>query len=92
MDAFVLLNIEHDYDDWKPVFDSDPAGRQDVAKGHIVARAVENPNDIHIRISFASVEDAEAFRDRLLESGVLDNYTVKAGPAVVRLADQATYL
>jgi hypothetical protein len=34
----------------------------------------------------------EAFTERLLASGVLDNFTLKTGPTVVELADQAIYL
>jgi len=91
MAAFMLMNLEHDYDDWKPMFDSDPAGRRNIAKGHVLSRGVDNPNDIFIRVEFDSVEDAKTFRERLLGTGVLDNFTVKTGPTVVEVADQETY-
>ena len=91
MAVYMLMNLEHDYDEWKPMFDSDPAGRQNIAKGHSLARGVDNPNDIFIRVEFDSVEDAKSFRERLLATGVLDQFKVKTGPTVVEVADQATY-
>jgi hypothetical protein len=79
------------YDRWKEMFDSDPAGRRQAAQGHRVMRSVENPNEVFVRVDFASVEDAKAFRERLLSSGALDNVTVEQEPTVVEVADDATY-
>ena len=91
MAAYMLMNLEHDYDKWKPTFDSDPAGRRKIAKGHMLSRAVDNPNDIFIRVEFDSVEDARTFRQRLLDSGVLNQFTVKTGPTIVEVADHENY-
>jgi len=91
MAAFMLMNLERDWDEWKPIFDGDPAGRRNIAKGHMLSRAVDNPNDIFIRVEFDSVEDARTFRERLLNSGVLDQVTLKTGPTIVEIADQETY-
>jgi hypothetical protein len=79
------------YDQWKQMFDSDPAGRRQAAKGHRIFRSVDNPSEVFIGLDFASVDDAKSFRDRLLASGVLDNLTVKVPPTVVEEADSATY-
>ena len=80
-----------DYDTWKSMFDSDPAGRKQTAKGHRVMRSVENPNEVFVRVDFSSVDEAQAFRERLLASNALDNVTVVKEPTVVDVADEATY-
>lgn len=80
-----------DYDAWKQMFDSDPAGRKDAGTGHAIFRSTENPSDVFVAVEFASVDDAKAFRERLLASGALDNVTVKTAPTVVEEADTATY-
>lgn len=91
--AFVMINFEvDDYDTWKTMFDSDPAGRRQSAKGHQIFRATDNPNHVFIGTEFASVDDAKAFRERLLASGALDNVSViNVQPTVTELADAATY-
>lgn len=88
----MVMNLETaDYDQWKEMFDSDPAGRKDTATGHIVLRSLDNANEVFVRVEFASVDDAKAFRERLLASGVLSRSTIKAGPAVVDLVENITY-
>lgn len=90
----MLLHMEvDDYDAWKPLFDSDPAGRKQSATGHMISRDVENPNAIFIRTEFPSVDEAKAFRQRLLDSGVLDRSgaKVKIGPTVAEVAENVTY-
>jgi hypothetical protein len=89
--AFLTGVMEGDFDAFKRQFDSDPLGRRQVAKGHTMLRGVENPNEIFVRIEFASVEDAKSFRAKVLASDVLQNVTVKVPPTVTELADQATY-
>lgn len=90
--AFMVMNLETPgYDEWKGMFDSDPVGRKDVAKGHILLRSVDNPNEVFVRVEFASVEDAKAFRQRLLDSGVLSRSTIKAGPTVVEAVERIDY-
>ena len=89
---YMILNLEvNDYDEWKKLFDSDPGGRTGIAKGHIVSRNVENPNDVFIRTEYASVDDAKKVRQQLLDSGALNQSTVKTPPTIVEIADEATY-
>ena len=81
-----------DFDTWKrEVFDADPAGRRQAARGHILSRSVDNPNEVFVRVEFNSVEDANAFRERLLASGALDRVTVKTPPTVVEVAEEVSY-
>jgi hypothetical protein len=92
--AIMLLHLEvDDYDAWKPLFDSDPAGRKQSATGHMISRDVDNPNAIFIRTEFPSADEAKAFRQRLLDSGVLERSgaKVKIGPTVAEVAENVTY-
>jgi hypothetical protein len=79
------------YEAWKQMFDSDPAGRRQAATGHRVMRSVDDPDEVFVRIDFDSVDAANAFRERLLGSGALDNVTLVKEPTVVEVADDATY-
>jgi hypothetical protein len=92
--TFMVLNLQtEDYDEWKSMFDSDPAGRKELGKGHMLSRNADDPNDVFIRVEFGSVGDARAFRERLLASGALDNphVKVKTGPTIIEPAEQETY-
>ena len=90
--TFMLTRIQvDDYDAWKPVFDSDPPGARKAAKAHRILRGVEEPNEVFVQVEFASPDDANAARERLLASGVLDRVTVKAGPTVVEEAETVEY-
>ena len=93
--AMMLMNLEvDDYDAWKPMFDEDPAGRKESgATSHMISRAADNPNDVFIRVEFPSVNQAKAFRQRLLDSGALDRAgtKVKMGPVVAEVAETVTY-
>jgi hypothetical protein len=81
-----------DYDAWKrETFDADPAGRRQAAKGHVISRSIDNPNEVFVRVEFASSDAAKSFRDRLLASGALDKMNVMTPPTVVEVADEATY-
>jgi hypothetical protein len=80
-----------DYDSWKQMFDSDPGGRKQAARGHRVYQSVDDPNDVFVGVDFASADEAKAFRERLLASGALDNVNVKVEPTVVEEADAAEY-
>ena len=91
MAVYMLMNFDADWDEWKPVFDSDPVGRRQIAIGHSISRSIDNPNDIFLRTEYNSVEDAQALRERLLASGVLDRFNVKIGPTIVEVAEQETY-
>jgi hypothetical protein len=89
--AYLVGVFEGDFDAFKQQFDSDPLGRKDVAKGHTVMRGVDNPNEIYVRVEFDSVEEAKSFGEKVRNSDVLQNVTVKHGPAVTELADRADY-
>jgi len=89
--AFIVGVMEGDFDAFKRRFDEDPLGRKQVAKGHTLLRNVDNPNEIFVRIEFDSAEDAKTFRDKVRNSDVLQNLTVKVPPTVTETADQATY-
>jgi hypothetical protein len=90
--AFILGVFDTgDYDKWKQMFDSDPAGRNQSGKGHRVFRSVADPNKVFVSVEFASADEANTFRERLLASGALDNVTVNIQPTVVELADRKTY-
>ncbi|MGH2988832.1 MAG: hypothetical protein ACRDMA_03075 [Solirubrobacterales bacterium] len=90
--AFMFTRIQvNDYDTWKQMFDS---GREDVrkdAKGHRIARGVEDPNEVFVQVEFASPDEAHAARERLLASGALDRVTVKSEPTVAEVAEAVTY-
>jgi hypothetical protein len=90
--AFILSRFEvDDYDAWKQLFDSDPGGRKQSGKGHRLFRSVDNPSDVFVATEFSSVEDAQAFRERLLASGALDNITVTTEPTVTEEAESVEY-
>ena len=93
--AIMLIHFEvDDYDAWKPLFDQDPAGRAESgAISHKILRAVDNPNEAFIRVEFPSVEDAKAFREKLLASGALERggMRITSGPTVAVVADEHTY-
>jgi hypothetical protein len=89
--AFLVGVFEGDFDAFKQQFDSDPLGRRQAAKGHIMLRGVDNPNQIFLRVEFASAEEARSFQEKVRGSTVLQNVTVKVPPTVAEMADQATY-
>jgi hypothetical protein len=84
------LKVE-DFDAFKSLFDSDPVGRKQAAKGHLMLRSVDDPDVVFTRVEFDSVDDAKAFRDQLVASGVLDQVTVLTAPTVVELVENVTY-
>jgi hypothetical protein len=91
----MLMHFEvDDYDEWKQMFDQDPVGRAAAgATSHMVSRAVDNPNEAFVRVEFPSVDQAKAFREKLLASGALERsgMQLKTGPTVAEIADQRTY-
>jgi len=90
--AFVLTRIHvNDYDVWKPMFDTDPPGARKAAMGHRIFRSVDDPNEIVVQVEFPSSEEANAARERLLASGVLERVTLKAGPTVAEEAEAVDY-
>jgi hypothetical protein len=91
MAAYMLIHFDADWDEWKPAFDADPAGRAEVAKGYTVSRGVDDPNAIFVRVEFDSVDTARAFAQKLMSTGVLGRFTVKVPPTVVEVAESHTY-
>jgi hypothetical protein len=90
--AFVISRFEvGDYDAWKRTFDADPGGRKDTAKGHQIFRSLENPSDVFVATEFASAQEAQDFRGRLVASGALDGITVRSEPIVTEVEERLSY-
>jgi hypothetical protein len=90
--AFIMSRFDvGDYAAWKQTFDADPGGRKQSAKGHRIFRSVANPSEVFVATEFDSAQDAQAFRERLLASGALDNITVKGEPTVTEEAESVQY-
>jgi hypothetical protein len=92
--AYTLVQFEtRDYDKWKERFDTDPAGRKEIAKGYMIFRGVDDPRKVFVGVEFGSVEDARTFSARLIGSGALDSpdWTAVMPPTVVEVADRAEY-
>jgi len=86
--AFIVTRIDvGDYDTWKTMFDKDEPGARHGATGFRILRGTENPGEVFILVEFASIEDAQAGRERLLGSGVLDRFADKDLPKIVEEAD-----
>ncbi len=87
MSAFIITRIQvGDYDAWRPMFEQDRPQAREKAKVQRVFRKVDDPNHVFVFLEFASVDDAEEARQRLVESGVLDRFDDKDGPTVVEEA------
>jgi hypothetical protein len=83
--AFIITRIQvGDYDAWRPMFDQDRPGAREKASVQRVFRDIDDPNHVFIFLEFASVDDANEARLRLVESGVLDRFADKNGPTVVQ--------
>jgi hypothetical protein len=92
MAVYMVGNFDvGDYDRWKPMFDADPGGRKQAAKGHTISRNVDNPSDVFVRVEFDSVDEAKSLRERLLASGALDNVKVKTQPTVIEVVEEVSY-
>jgi hypothetical protein len=86
--AYILTRIHvGDYERWRPQFDQDKPRARELATLQRVLRSVDDPDHVFVYLEFASVEDAQEARRRLLESGVLDRFEDKHGPNVVVDAD-----
>jgi hypothetical protein len=86
--AFIITRINvGDYERWRPMFDQDLPGAREKATVQRVLRSVDDPNHVFVYLEFASVDDAEEGRDRLVSSGVLDRFEDKHGPNVLVDAD-----
>jgi hypothetical protein len=85
--AFIVTRIRvGDYATWRSMFDQDRPRAREKAKAQRVFRGVDDPNHVFILLEFASVEDADEARRRIVESGVLDRFEDKQGPDVVQEA------
>jgi hypothetical protein len=89
--AYLVGVFEGDFDSWKERFDADPLGRKQVARGHTIMRGVENPNQIFLRVEFASAADARAFAEKVRGSDILQALTVTLPPTATEIVDQVTY-
>jgi hypothetical protein len=72
-----------DYESWRPMFDNDGPGAREKARIQRVLRSVDDPNEVFIYLEFASVDDAEEARERLVSSRVLDRFDDRHGPNVL---------
>jgi hypothetical protein len=82
--AFIITRIQTgDYDRWRPMFDQDQPRAREKAQVQRVLRGTEDPNEVFIYLEFASLEDANEARERLISSGVLDRFADTDGPTVV---------
>jgi hypothetical protein len=87
MSAFIITRIQTgNYDAWRPMFDQDRPQAREKATAQRVLRNVDDPNEVFIYLEFASTEDANEARNRLLRSGVLDRFDDKHGPTVLQEA------
>jgi len=88
MSAYIVTRIHvGDYDAWRPQFEQDRPGAREKAIVQRVLRDVDDPNHVFIFLEFASLDDANEARRRLLASGVLDRFEDRHGPNVVVDAD-----
>jgi hypothetical protein len=89
--AFILTRINvGEYEAWKPAFDQDAPGAREGSKGHRILRNVEDPGEVYIIVEFASQEDAEEGRKRLLASEVLERFEDKDLPKILDEAESVS--
>ena len=87
MSAFIITRIHvGDYESWRPMFDQDRPRAREKALAQRVFRDADDPAQVFILLEFASLDDANEARRRLVESGVLDRFEDKHGPNVVQEA------
>ena len=87
MSAFIVTRIHvGDYEAWRPMFDQDVPRAREKAKEVRVFRAVDDPAQVFIFLTFDSLDDANEARDRLVASGVLERFEDMHGPTVVHEA------
>ena len=84
MPAFIITRIQTgNYERWRPMFDQDQPRAREKAHVQRVLRSADDPNEVFIYLEYASLEDANEARDRLVSSGVLDRFDDKHGPNVL---------
>jgi hypothetical protein len=69
------------------MFDRDRPRAREKATAQRVLRSVDDPNHVFVFLEFASTDDAQEARQRLLDSGVLDRFEDRHGPNVLVEAD-----
>ena len=72
-----------DFNAWKPSFDKDIPRAREAATGYRLFRSLQDQSEVFVQVEFASPDDAQTARDRLLSSGVLDRFSDTSGPTVV---------
>ena len=91
MNASITARVRvDDFDAWKLLFDQDIPNAREKALGWTLYRGTDDPNEVFIRVDFASVEDASEARDKVLASGVLERIPDHTGPVVVQQAEART--
>jgi hypothetical protein len=65
------------------MFDQDKPRTREKAQRQRVLRSADDPNEVFIYLQYASLDDANEARDRLVSSGVLDRFEDKHGPNVL---------
>jgi hypothetical protein len=82
--AFIITRIQTgDYDRWRPLFDADHPRAREQAEAQRVFRSVDDPNHVFVFLQFATVDDANEARRRVVESGVLERFEDVHGPNVL---------
>jgi hypothetical protein len=90
--AFILTRINvDDYERWKPMFDQGTPGTRAEAKGHRILRNAQEPSEVFVMVEFDSAAEAQAGREKLLASGVLDRFEDKTEPKILEEAEQVNY-
>ena len=86
--AFIMTRIDvGDFEAWKPMFDQDVPRARESALGYRLFRGIDNPGEVFVQLEFATTNDAEEARERLVASGVLDRFADRSGPTVVETAE-----
>lgn len=84
MSGFIITRIHvGDYDTWRPMFDADHLRGREKATAVRLFRKVDDPNHVFVFIEYASVEESDEARGRIVASGVLDRFEDTHGPNVV---------
>jgi hypothetical protein len=84
MTAVIITRIQTgDYERWRPMFDQDHPRAREKAQVQRVLRSLADPDEVFIYLEFATLEDANEARDRLVSSGVLNRFEDVHGPNVL---------
>lgn len=84
MAAFIITRIQTgDYDKWRPMFDQDQPRAREKAVAQRVLQSTDDANEVFVYLEYASLEDANEARTRLVSSGVLDRFVDIHGPNVL---------